>query len=119
MKKILFILLLTLQFVGFSQDISGTGWRLSYENGDKTIVLLEKDNTVTYLDVVHVSGNEGNVFGDEDDTWTFDGKNLVILFNNGYQIVSGEINQNGDVINGSMMNKKGLSRSVRLELIQF
>ena len=113
------LLLFLIPFIGFGQNLKGTGLKLSYDNGDKTIVLLEKDNTVTYLEVVHGSGNDGNVFGSEDDSWTFDGKNLVILFNNGYQIVSGEINQNGDVINGSMMNKKGLSRSVRLELIQF
>jgi len=71
MKKLFIVLLLTIPFVGFSQDISGTGWKLSYDNGDKTIVLLEKDSTVTYLEVVHVSGGEGYVFSDEDDTWTF------------------------------------------------
>ncbi len=119
MKKILISILLSIPFIGFSQDLSGTGWKFFYDNGDKKIVLLEKDNTFSYLNIVSASGNEGVFFGDEDDTWTFDGKNLVILFNNGYRIISGKINQNGDVVNGSSMNKKGASGSVRLELIKF
>jgi len=119
MKKLTFILLFTIPFIGFGQDLGGTGWTLYHDNGDKVIVLLEKDNTFTWLNVVHESGNEGEVFGDNDDTWTFNGQKIVILFNDGFQIISGKINQNGDIINGSMMNRQGDSRNVRLELINF
>ena len=69
MKKLLLALLISLPFTVFGQDISGTGWKTYTEEGDELIILFESDGTFTYLNKVSFSGNEGNVFGDDDDAW--------------------------------------------------
>jgi len=118
-KKLLFILLLTLPFIGFGQDISGTGWKISENDGDRLIILFEENGTLTYLIEISHSGNQGKVFGDDGDTWEIDGNKVVILFNDGYNIMSGEINSKGDYMSGITINKKGDSDTWTGELIKF
>tara|TARA_B100001250_G_scaffold386482_1_gene383051 strand:- start:725 stop:1114 length:390 start_codon:yes stop_codon:yes gene_type:complete len=119
MKRILFILLLTIPFLGFSQDISGTGWKISHDDGDRTIILFEDDGTFIYLGVISHSGNQGEVFGNDDETWELNGNKIVILFNDGFNIMTGTINRTGDYMSGTTMNKKGKTENWFGELIKF
>ena len=119
MKRILFILLLTIPFLGFSQDISGTGWKIHEDDGDRIIILFEDDGTFTYLNVISNSGRQGEVFGNHDETWELDGNKIVVLFNGGYLIWTGTINRTGDYMSGTMMNKKGKTDTWTGELIKF
>ena len=119
MKKLLFVLLLTIPFIGFSQDISGTGWKIYEKDGDEKIILFEDDGTFTYLNVISNSGNEGKVFSGDDDTWVVNGNKIVVLFSGGYRIMSGTINKTGDYMSGTTMNKKGDTENWVGELIKF
>ena len=119
MKKLLFILLLIIPFFGFGQNLSGSGWKIQDEDGDRFIILFDEDGTFTILNVIHQSGNQGRVFGDDDETWEVDGNKVVISRNDGYQIYSGTINRKGDYMWGMKMNKKGISQRWSGELIKF
>ena len=118
MKKLLLALLISLPFTVFGQDISGTGWKTYTEEGDELIILFESDGTFTYLNKVSYSGNEGKVFGDDDDTWSIDGNKVVISYNSGYMLVSLTLNNKGDSMSGTSINVKGLVNSVTAKLIK-
>ena len=119
MKKLLSILLFTIPFLGFSQDISGTGWKIYEDDGDRKIILFEDDGTFTYFNVTSISGNEKKGWSDDLDTWEVDGNKIVILFTGGYQIMTGTINRTGDYMSGTSMNKKGKTENWFGELIKF
>ena len=118
MKKLILSLLISISFNVFGQDITGTGWFFYEDDGDETIILFESDKTFTYLNVVQASGNEGTVFNDDRDTWTIDGKIVVISFTDGYKISSLTINNIGDSMSGTSINKVGKVNIVTGKLIK-
>ncbi|MBR51524.1 MAG: hypothetical protein CMD58_03300 [Gammaproteobacteria bacterium] len=122
MKKLVLILFFIIPLHGFSQDLSGTGWKIYDDDGDKMIILFKKDNTFIYqyYDYLEESGTYRiNVRGDSDETWSVDVNQVVFLFNDGYQIYSGEINNKGDYMSGTNINKKGRVTSWWGERIKF
>ncbi len=119
MKKVILIILLAIPFLGLGQDISGTGWKLTDQDGDKKIILFENDKSFTHLNIISQSGNSGVVFGDEDETWMLAGDNIIISFNNGFKIYSGQINSSRDYMSGTMVNKNGKSDTWSATLIKF
>tara|TARA_B100000700_G_scaffold314504_1_gene401180 strand:- start:1867 stop:2238 length:372 start_codon:yes stop_codon:yes gene_type:complete len=110
---------LLLPSVAFANDISGNGWVSSESDGDKTIYLFDKDKTFTYLGVISITGNQGKVFGDNDETWELseNGNLLVISFNNGYRICSLK-RQGWNQMKGDCINKKGRVEKITLKLIE-
>ena len=119
MKNAILILLLAIPLWGLSQDIGGTGWKITSDDGGKIIILFKLDNTFIYLNVISPSGNESEVYGDHDETWKVDGNKIVILFSDGYQILSGTINTSGNYMSGTSINKKGDTNKWSGELIKF
>ena len=111
MKKtlIIFIVVFSAFFpsVIFGKDIKGTAWLIYENDGDKKVVLFEKDGTFTYINLISINGNEGNVYSDNTDTWKINGDLVTISFSDGYKLVSLTINNNGDKMSGTAMNKKG------------
>ena len=118
MKKLILALLISIPFTVFGQDISGTGWKTYADDGSELIILFESDGTFTYLNKVSNSGNEGRVFGDDDDTWSIDGNKVVISYNSGFMLVSLTLNNNGDSMSGTAINIKGLVTRVTATLIK-
>ena len=118
MKKLILALLISISFNVFGQDITGTGWLFYEDDGDETIILFESDKTFTYLNVVQASGNEGKVYNDDRDTWTIDGNIVVISWTDGYKISSLTINNNGDGMSGTSINKAGTINIVTGKLIK-
>ena len=98
------------------QEIGGTGWLLNYSS-DKQIVLFNKNGTIQYLMLISSFGNEGEIFGDEDDTWTLNGNRLVISYNNGHMLCSCEFS-NRIELSGTCVNKKGVVDKVIGTLIE-
>ena len=45
MKKLLSILLLTIPFIGFGQDINNTVWKTIDDKGDQRIIMFKEDGT--------------------------------------------------------------------------
>ena len=119
MKKLVLILLFIIPLHGFGQDLSGTGWKIYEDDGDKKIILFEDDGTFIYVDVITNSGIKGKIYGDDDETWELDGNKLVVLFTGGYKIMTGTINRTGDYMSGTLMNKKGKTNNWTGELIKF
>ena len=119
MKKIILIALMAIPFLGLAQEISGTGWKLTDSDNDKIIILFEEDKHFTFLNVLMQSGNTGKVYSKEEDTWTLEGGNIIISFNNGYRICSGKLNGTGDYIWGTWVNKNGESGNWSAKLIEF
>tara|TARA_Y100001954_G_C15700747_1_gene547625 strand:+ start:628 stop:978 length:351 start_codon:yes stop_codon:yes gene_type:complete len=107
MKKLLFTLLLIIPFIGFGQVINNTVWKTIDDKGDQRIIMFKVDGTFIYQ--YKYTNGTIQIFGDEDDTWTIDGNKLVLSFNDGFAIMSGEINSRGDYISGFRINKKGTS----------
>ena len=99
-------------------DIVGTGWVLYEDDGHKKIVLFEKDGTFTYQNMISPSGNEGNVYSGESDTWTINGDVVVLSFTNGFQLVSLTINNIGDLMTGTSINELGEVKKVKGRLIE-
>ena len=65
------------------------------------------------------SGSQGKVYGDDDETWELNENKIVVLFNDGYKIMTGTINRTGDYMSGTIMNKKGKTGNWTGELIKF
>ena len=118
MRSLLIILLISLPSLVFGKDIVGTGWVIYEEDGHKTIVLFEKDGTFTYQNMISPSGNEGEVVSREDDTWTINGDVVVLSFSNGFQLFSFTINNRGDSMTGTSINKQGKVKKVKGRLIE-
>ena len=101
----------------FGENISGTGWFFEESNGDKEIILFGKDGTFKHLNVVSSSGNEGEIDGDENETYSVNGDLVVISYNDGYKICSLTINSRKDRMSGTSINKKGIVRQIKGRLI--
>ena len=118
MRVLLLVLIIFLPFTVFGKDIQGSGWLFYEGEVEKTIILFEKDGTLTYLNLVMVSGNEGEVFSESDDTWFIDEDKVVLSFNDGYQICSLTLNRSKDRMSGTCINKKGLVQQIRGQIIE-
>ena len=118
-KIIQLIFLLTFPVITLADDIKGSGWFAIDEDGDKRIILFEKDGSFTYLNVSMNSGNEGNVYSDDRDTWKEENNNLVLSFTDGYKICSLKpIDWSKEIMSGTCINKKGYVETMKLRLIK-
>lgn len=111
MKKLFVILLFLISLVCFSsqswaKDLAGSIWRFYDADGDVRIIFFEKDKTFTYLNLKSKS-NEGRTYGDDDESWTIYGNQVLISFNNGYREISLNLNDSRNIMMGSSKNKKG------------
>tara|TARA_B110000438_G_C15664476_1_gene585446 strand:+ start:629 stop:988 length:360 start_codon:yes stop_codon:yes gene_type:complete len=118
MRSLLLVLLISLPSIVFGEDMSGTGWFFEENNGDKEIILFEKDGTFTYLQVVMLSGGEGEVYSDEYDTYSVNEDLVVISFTGGYKICSLTIDSRKDRMSGTCINKKGIVNQIKGRLIE-
>ena len=126
-KIISLLSFLTFPLTCFAFDFEGSGWLVKEEDGDKKIILFEKDGSFTYLNVISLSGNQGRVFGDSRDTWEKNENTLVISFTDGYKICSakrsvkfnlfGKIFSSNQLMKGSCINKVGKAEKIKLKLI--
>lgn len=107
MKKILFILLLIIPFVGFGQDLSNTVWEIWEEDGNQYIVNFHNNGTFSYIDVTSVGGISGKTYSDDDDTWYLRENNITISHNDGFQILEGIIKFEKNFMKGNHSNKEG------------
>ncbi len=112
MRVLLIVLIIFLPSKVFGKDISGSVWVFEEGDNDKTVVLFEIDNTITYMNLVSASGVEGQVYGDEDDTYLVSEDLVVISFNDGYMICSLTINARQDSMSGTCINKAGLVQQI-------
>ena len=118
MRVLLLVLIIFLPFTVFGKDIQGSGWLFYDGEVDKRIILFEKDGTFTYLNLVMVSGNEGEVYSESDETWFIDEDKVVLSFTDGYYICSLTLNRLKDRMSGTCINKKGLVEQVRGQKIE-
>lgn len=93
--------------LSFGDMFAGSAWILYESDGNKKIVLLEHDGTFTQFNLVMPKGNEGRVYGDEDETWKSRGNNLVLSFNSGFRIMSLRINASRDKLKGTSISQNG------------
>ena len=101
----------------FADEIKGSAWIGRHlEDGDIQIYLFDKNGTFSYLNFVSTSGNEGRVFGDEDELWEQNGNRLVISFNGGYMLCS-LTRDNWRKFSGTCINKPGKIETINLEKI--
>ena len=86
------------------KGIGGTGWKFEHDTGTKEIILLDSD--LTFKNLVLVSNgdvfDDGKIYGDDDETWICsDDNKVVLLFNDGFMVYSGEINESKNQISGT------------------
>ena len=117
MRSLLLVLLISLPSIVFGEDISGTGWFFE-RTGETEIILFERDGTFTYLNVDTISGNEGEVYSEENDTFSVNGDLVVISFTDGYMICSLTIHNRKDRLSGTCINKEGLVNQIKGRLIE-
>ena len=103
MKKLILVILITIPFIGFSQDLSKTVWYIIEDNKDRQIINFHEDGTFTYIMVRSEFGNEGMSWGDENETWEVIGDLVRISYNDGFMIKMGKIN--GEYMEGSLLSK--------------
>ena len=102
----------------FANEIAGSGYFAVFGDGDKHIILFEKDGTFTYLNVI-TSVNQGKVYSDNRDTWEGDKNKLFLSFTDGYLLCS--LNRNSwskSTMSGSCINKKGYKDDIKVKLIE-
>jgi hypothetical protein len=116
--KVFSIVFLTfLPSIVWGGNIDGTGWFFEDNNGAIKIILFENDQTFTYLKETSHSGNEGRVFGDDEDTWIQDEDLVTISYNDGYMLCS--LNLTGTKrMSGTCINKVGEKREVKGRLVE-
>ena len=83
------------------------GWFLEESDGDKVIILFEKDGTFTYLDVTISSGGEGEVYSDDIYIYSVKGDRVVISFSDGYLICSLTMGTTKSRMSGTCLNQEG------------
>ena len=107
MYKLLFSILFFVTYIeiGYCQDITGTGWKFYEEHGGTFIMLFEQDGTFGHMRVNKAFNFL--VHNEDNDTWKLEGNKIVILFNDGYSILSGTINKERDYMSGTSINKDG------------
>ena len=108
MRVLLLVLIIFLPSKVFGKDISGSVWMFDESDLDKTVILFDIDKTFTYMNLVSARGVEGQVYGDEDDTYLVSEDLVVISFNDGYMICSLTISARQDSMSGTCINKTGL-----------
>ena len=119
MKKLVLILLFIIPLHGFGQDINGTGWKISQDDGGQKIIIFENDGTFSYLNVKIDQWNEGDFYSDLTETWMLNDGVITISFSDGFKVHSGKINQKGDYMWGTWVNKKKSSGTWIGERIKF
>ena len=100
-----------------SQEIGGTGWLFTQEDGDKDLVLFKKNGTLQYLQIISNSGNEGEVYDNDSDTWSVYGNKLVISYNKGFMTCSLEFSNRIEMF-GTCINKRGLVEKLKGKRIE-
>ena len=123
MKYLLISILILTSFIGMSQKgIGGTGWKFENSAGAKRIILFDSDLTFKYLDLVSWAdvNQKGEIWGDDNETWSINEDNkFVMLFNDGYMVYSGEINESQNQISGTFMNNQGITGKFTAKRIEF
>ena len=112
MKILLTLFVLLFSSSVISSEVGGTAWMLIEEDGDQTVIFFELDGSLTYLNLVSNSGNQGMVYSNDINTWFVNEDKLVISYNDGYMIVSLTFDENKENVYGSYMNKKGKTEKV-------
>ena len=107
MKKILFIFLLTIPFIGFGQDIENSIWKLTDDDGFGQIVFLKVDGSFEGISDIYGSPvmYESEISGEEK--WELKGETIILMFNDKYMIKTGKIR--GGRISGNYITINGLS----------
>jgi len=120
LKIIPFLFLFFSPVITLADEIKGSGWFATDKDGDKKIILFDKDGSFTYLNVISHSGNEGRVFSGVRNTWKEEENNKLILsFNDGYKLCSLiREDWSREIINGSCINKVGNFEYMQLRLIK-
>jgi len=123
MKYFLISILILTSFIGMSQKgIGGTGWKFETDAGAKEIILLDSNLTFKYLELVNYAdvNSKGEIVGDDNETWSINEDNkFVMLFNDGYMVYSGEINESQNQISGTFMNNQGITGKFTAKRIEF
>ena len=88
LKIIPFLFLFISPVITIAEERKGNGWFATDKDGDKKIILFDKDGSFTYLNVISHSGNEGRVFGGVKNTWKEENNKLILSFNDGYKLCS-------------------------------
>ena len=120
LKIIPFLFLFFSPVITLADEIKGSGWFATEKDGDKKIILFDKDGSFTFLNVISQSGNEGRVFSGVRNTWKEEENNKLILsFNDGYKLCSLiREDWSREIINGSCINKAGNFDYMQLRLIK-
>jgi len=109
MKKLLFILLFTIPFVGFGQNLDNSIWKITDDDGYGNILVLNSDGTFDGINNIY--GTPGIYMSDDEsgkETWEVDGTNIILIFNNGWTIRTGKIISD-KILSGTYTTIKGLS----------
>ena len=112
MKTLLTLFVLFFSSSVISLEVGGTAWMLIEEDNDQTVIFFELDGSLTYLNLVSNSGNQGMVYSNDSNTWFVNEDKLVISYNDGYMIVSLSFDDNKDNVYGSYMNKAGKTEKI-------
>ena len=89
------------------EDIAGSIWKFYDEDGDVRLYFFKKDNTFIYKNLISITGNEGKVFGDNDEKWSVQNNIVLVSHSGGYNKRYFTINDMRDVMKGVSRNVKG------------
>ena len=108
MKKLLFILLLTIPFVGFGQDLENSIWKLIDDDGYGYIILFNDDGSfIGFTDIYGTPDSYQNSISSEiKHEWTLKGNKIVLMFSDKYMTKNGEIK--GNIMTGTSINIRGV-----------
>ena len=107
MKKLLFILLFTIPFLGFSQDLENSIWKITDDDGYGYIILFNHDGSFIGLTDIYGSPDsyQNPLNSEMKYEWTLKGNTIVLMFSNKYMIKTGEIK--GSQMIGTSINQLG------------
>ncbi|MDX2359722.1 MAG: hypothetical protein QNK23_02870 [Crocinitomicaceae bacterium] len=125
MRNLLFILLLA-PSIGFAQkgdeggssststsssfDLMYTTWEITTFYGNEYTITFQGDNFSYIASTVrNDDANEGESYDDEDETWVFDGEEIIISFNDDFLLLEGTMNESDNFMQGMLNNENGLS----------
>ena len=90
----------------FGIEIGGTGWFFEGGDGAKKIILFDKNNTFTYLNINSPSGNTGKIFSGDNFEWNYQENRIFLSYNNNFKVCSLDL-KSSSFMSGTCISELG------------
>ncbi len=91
-------------------EVSGNKLVEYFDDGEVEHITFLKNNYLKFLVIKSEEGDdEGQTFGDKDETWGLNDLSITISYNNDFMVMNGKINSDFNKMEGQWESQQGYS----------